>query len=322
MLTSSHHITIFRCSLLVSVSLLFSFWARSQDAVYVLKAGFEETAPRAVAAAVSTGEQSFEFHRNLIFFPARLNGKQGNFLLDTGAPTLLLNDRSAPESHAGTSGFGASGEVTLNQRRVESLEFAGQQHDDVWALGLDLRDMEVRTGRSIDGFVGYKQLWNRELRIDYPNRSFSVLKSGRHPQWEERAPDLVFNLEFSGHLPIVTLRIGKRRMRFILDTGAAVNLLDQQYAKEADRTQRQMNIQGLDGLNNDCDIVRLGASRSLPLTPTQREFVVTDLEHLQEPGEQRVAGILGSSFLRRYCVGIDYRRRKLYLWNPRNNLNK
>ena len=38
-----------------------------------------------------------------------------------------------------------------------------------------------------------------------------------------------------------------------------------------------------------------------------------DLSHLHHDGQQ-LAGILGSAFLSRYTVGIDYRRRKVYLW--------
>lgn len=297
---------------LLAVLLLASFGARSQGAVYVLKAGeaaLSGSAPEGVSAA-----QPFDLYRNLIFFPARVDGRQGNFILDTGAPTLLLNRRTDTGHESYATGYGAGGEVGYDHQRVESFEFAGQRHGRTWALALDLSAMEARTGRTIDGFVGYEQLWNRELRIDYARREFQVLKSERRPQHTGAAPDHELDLDFVDHLPIVTLRIGKRKLRFILDTGAGTNLIDHQYAALTQPTGRVMNVQGLDGNDADCELVTLSDPRELSLTEAQRTFVDTDLSHLQTPGQPPLAGILGSAFLGNYCIGIDYRRAKLYLW--------
>lgn len=312
MLTKRNNIAAAIRYCLVAVLLLMSFWARSQGAVYVLKAG--EAALSGSAPEGASAAQPFDLHRNLIFFPARINGRQGNFILDTGAPTLLLNARHTEGAGLNSTGLGAGGEVAIGQQKVELLEFAGQKHGRVWALSLDLRAMEARTGRTIDGFIGYEQIWNRELRIDYPNHSFSILKSTRRPVRNERTPDYVLDLEFSGHLPLVTFRFGKRRLKFILDTGAAANLLDERYVDIAEATGQKMNIQGIDGLDQDCDIVRLPSPEGLALNGLQRSFVKMNLEHLQESGEPVVAGILGSAFLNQYCIGIDYRRGKLYIW--------
>lgn len=312
MLTSRDNIVGFvRCCLL-AVLLLTSFWARSQGAVYVLKAG--EAALSGFATEGESTVQPFDLHRNLIFFPARIDGRQGNFILDTGAPTLLLNRRTDTNAAAYTTGYGAGGEVSYDHQRVESLEFAGQHHGRTWALALDLSAMETRTGRTIDGFVGYEQLWNRELRIDYADREFQVLKSERRPQHSGAAPDHVLPLEFVDHLPVVTLRVGKRKLRFIIDTGAGTNLIDQNYTALTEPTGRMMNVQGLDGNDVNRELVVLTNPRELRLSEAQRTFVDAELSHLQTPGQPPLAGILGSAFLSNYCIGIDYRRAKLYLW--------
>lgn len=308
---------IMRLCLLAGLLLCVS-WARTQDAVYLLKALDENSLPRE-ASAERAATQSFEFHRNLIFFPALMDGKQGTFILDTGAPTLLVNSRNEPLVPSDATGLGTGGEVRLAHRKVQSLEFGGQHLGKRWALALDLRSMEARTGRSIDGFIGYDLLLRQELRIDYAAREFSLLKSSREPLHAERAPDVVFNLEFVDHLPVLRLKVGNRKLRFILDTGAASNLLDRRYSPLADLTGGQINIQGLDGHNADHDLVRLDEISGLELDQEQRSFVSMDLSHLQSSGDPQLAGVLGSSFLERYVVGIDYRRQKLYLWYPRVN---
>ncbi len=301
--------------LVLTVLVLTSLVARSQDAVYLLK-GIDKNSSRTNVAADRGAAQSFEFHRNLIFFPARLNGKLGNFILDTGAPTLLINSRQAGQV-GNTTGYGAGGAVQLTHQKVESLEFGGQQLSKQWALALDLRAMEQRTGRRIDGFVGHDLLTRSELRIDYLRQEFSLLKSSRKPLHNGSKPDHVLDLDFSDHLPVVKLEVGKKLLRFILDTGASANLIDQRYATLAAPSPRKMNIQGLDGNNADYAIVELLDVESLELSAKQRAFVSMDLDHLQSSGEQSIAGILGSAFLDQYVVGIDYRRRKLYLWKAK-----
>lgn len=299
------------------VLLLTSFGAGAQDAVYVLKAGQAASSGSAPATTVVKGgalAQPFDLHRNLIFFPATLDGERGNFILDTGAPRLLLNRRATAAKGLAATGLGAGGEVRYCRQRVQSLEFAGRRHGRTWALALDLSAMEARTGRTIDGFIGYEQLWNRELRIDYAERVFRVLASKRRPRHLGRAPDYELPLDFVDHLPVVTLRVGKRKLRFILDTGAGTNLLDRRYSGLTKATDRQMNVQGLDGNDAVLPIVLLAGVRQLPLTTQQRTFVAADLSHLQSPGEPPLAGLLGSAFLARYCVGIDYRRAKVHLW--------
>lgn len=312
MLNNGNYKAGFFRSLLLMMLVLISMGARSQDAVYLLK-GVAERSGRTTVAAERGSAQSFEFHRNLIFFPAKLDGEVGNFILDTGAPTLLINSRQKdPQSSA--TGYGTGGEVQLAHYKIESLEFGGQHLNKRWALALDLRAMEQRTGRRIDGFVGYDVLTRRELRIDYLRREFSLLKSSRKPVHAGVAPDHVLDLNFVDHLPVVKLKAGKQKLRFILDTGASVNLIDHRYAALTVPLGRKMNIQGLDGNNASHDIIELREVKTLSLTAQQRAFVSMNLDHLQAAGEPQIAGILGSTFLDNYVVGIDYRRRKLYLW--------
>ena len=180
--------------------------------------------------------------------------------------------------------------------------------------GLYVKGLRIRG--LLDGFVGYDLIRRQELRINYAAREFSLRKSTRTPLQEGRAPDFEFNIKFVDHLPVLPLKVGNSKLRFILDTGAASNLIDNAYAKLTKVTTTQMNIQGLDGSNANHDIVQLVGVKDLPLNEEQRSFVTMDLSHLQSPQDPQLAGILGSAFLDRYIVSIDYRRRKLYLWYP------
>lgn len=298
---------------IAALLLLISEVALAQDAVSFLKA--ETVNEPADEASLAFGnEQAFSLIRNLIFFEARVNGKQGHFILDTGAPTLLLNNRGNTVGHPAPTGLAAGGTVSLANRRVESFEMGGRSLGKRWALALDLRSMEDRTGQTIDGFVGHEILRHGELRINFPDRKFRLLKSTRQPRHEGRAPISVLKFEYIDHLPVITLRVGKQKLRFAIDTGAGANLVDKRFSDVFTPTGAEMNIQGLDGGNGDYKIVRIPELRLEGDKLAEATFVAMDLSHLQSPGQPPIVGILGSVFLADRVVGIDYRKRKINLW--------
>ena len=116
---------VYRYYLVVLLVLLCFDSARTQDAVSVLKATFDADRIASTDYAATT-EQPFIFSRNLIFFPARINGRTGNFVLDTGAPALLLNNRGNDlQGHPAPMGVAAGGNVALTNQLVESFEIGG-----------------------------------------------------------------------------------------------------------------------------------------------------------------------------------------------------
>ena len=203
----------------------------------------------------------------------------------------------------------------MSDHRVNNFSMSGRTVENYWAIGLDLRSLEHRTGRVIDGMVGYDLINDGELRIDYGQRSFRLLPSTRRPLHAGAAPRAVIRFTLVDHLPVIRVRINGKRYDFAIDTGAGINLLANDLLEElpVSATTDEMNVQGLDGRPVDGALYEL---RIPELGGDEQEsvrFAAMDLKHLQESG-QKLAGILGSAFLSRYTAGIDYRRRKIYLW--------
>ncbi|WP_116124583.1 pepsin/retropepsin-like aspartic protease family protein [Lewinella sp. IMCC34183] len=303
------------CCLLAGLGVLVSGDVTGQRTVNLLRADLPAPGRPVVRAASEVATENFDFDRNLIFFEAMVDGRPGNFILDTGVPTLVMNTRGETSARASFTGMGSGGDVRLTDHRVDHFEMLGRSVDNYWAIGLDLRDMESRTGKQIDGFVGYDLLNDGELRIDYVQETFQLLPSRRRPEHGGRAPVATLRFTLVDHLPVVQLRIDGRRYSFAIDTGAGLNLLAD-WAADALPTvpgHRTMNVQGLDGRPTDYPVLSLALPDRLA-GEEALQLVRADLSHLQDPGATRLAGILGSSFLSRYTVGIDYRRRKIYLW--------
>ena len=277
-----------------------------QGEVGVLRATLLDTEGEEAGGAA--GEEVFTFTRNLIFFTGELDGKPGQFILDTGAPSLLVNTRGrgAGGAHRGTA---LGGELPLRHHRIESFRLAGREIGRRWVLGSDLRAMEARTGHRIDGYVGYDLLHSAALRIDYAAATFSLRKSERRPRHRGRAPSHDLRLTFSDHLPVVTLTVGGRKLRFAVDTGAGSNLIDPRHAELFAATDRLANLQGLDGRAATYPIFTTDL-----LEAPAVDFVALPLDELQSPDGPPLAGILGSDFLSRFTAEVDYRRRRLHLW--------
>lgn len=260
--------------------------------------------------------ERFDFSDRLICFKATVDGKEGNFILDTGAPQVLLNNHGKASHRSAPQGLAAGGAVKLSDHFIESFILSGKEHRRMWALSLDLRPMELRLGREIEGFVGYDLLSQGELRVDYQRQTFQTLKSVKRPRHAGRAPDHVIKFDLVDHLPVVTLKSGKQKIRLALDTGTSTNLLSKRLTELTLPTGQQMNIQGLDGSAHVVNKTTLINNLDLPNTGAEIEFVLMELSSLgSQSGSGRIDGILGSSYLAKFTVGIDYQRRRLYLWN-------
>ena len=310
--------------------LLGSTWARAQDAVQVGDgnvAGFLNTTEAAEGEwAARTGEaasQNFDFKNQLICFKAVVGGQVGNYILDTGAPRMLVNNygRSRQLPSSSGEGLAAGGSVNLSDEYVASFQLRGQEFRKVWALGLDLRPLEERLNDSIAGFMGYDLLRNGEVRIDYEQNRFALLRSKRHPQHDGRPPTHTLPFKMVGHLPVVTFGRGKDKLRLALDTGASINIIDGASETNVTPTEALVDVQGLDGRPILLSQVRLLESGEKSLLAAE-EFVAMNLAGLQSATyDQPIDGLLGSAFLAKFVVGIDYRRNRLYLWSPPSTTN-
>ncbi|MBB4077576.1 hypothetical protein GGR28_000177 [Lewinella aquimaris] len=304
------------CCLLAVGVVMWGNEGMAQRSVGFLRTTPSETGGEEIIEKRYTEEESFTLARNLIFFVATVDGEPGNYILDTGAPSLIVNHRGTAEEETTRTGIGAGGDVALTDHRVSQFEMGGRTTDNYWAIGLDLRDLEERMDQRVDGFVGYDLINTGELRIDYDDETFQLLKSTRRPQHLGKSPRAVLRFTLVDHLPIVQLNIGKKKYYFAVDTGAGSNLIDRKLVEtdEVTETHEMINIQGLDGNDADCPTVRIDAPDNLPDGAEPLRFVAMDLDHLHTGGGVPLAGILGSEFLSRYTVGIDYRRQKVYLW--------
>jgi hypothetical protein len=257
----------------------------------------------------------FRLAHGLIHLRAELDGQPGTYLLDTGAPGLVVN---APARSVGNvQGVSCAGTISVGQQVVGPFSWAERRWPSMDAFSLDLTHLESYAGHHIAGLIGYSLFADRILFIDYERELLTLLDPRRLDLEHLGNPRVNIALSQEGHLPIVTIEINGQFFRFGLDTGAEANLLDKGVLEAMDAAcLTGLELAEVQGLDQSVQRVESVLWHNLQLgghTFTGR-FLLTDLAHLGAVSEKPIHGILGYSFLSQFKVAINYPQQQLLLW--------
>lgn len=260
-------------------------------------------------------EVPFDLVNGMIFVRAQLNNQPGEFILDTGAPMLVLN-RSQHGATLRTNS--CSGSFQVGESTVRQFSWAGMEKYELRALATDLSHLEVATGRTIAGLIGYNLLKNQELFIDYERQRLILLPPGNNSLHRVLAPIQSAPLTMQDHLPVLEFTMGNQVVRLGLDTGSETNLIDRCKAAGLDQvlidTVEKEELQGLDRKIRTVPVIRIAESYWKELPMDQLHYLVTDLCHLNDGQQLLLDGLLGYHFLKPWKISIDYQRKKFYVW--------
>ncbi len=263
----------------------------------------------------------FELDWNLIWIEGVVDSKQGFFILDTGAPTLILNSggrKLGNSKLASAGGIGLGGEVEMQPHRVKSFQLGGVEQGAQPAYQIDLREIELRAGREIHGLVGYEQFNDYELLIDYPARRMKLYPNGKNTLHTSERPLQSVKFSRYTHLPLIRLQQGKRRLLFVLDTGAGASLLHHATATDLaafpEPSGETNYLVGVDGNRQSAPIVRIPHLQLGTAGLANFPLVLTDLSHLSQIEGLAIDGVLGTDFLKTHRISIDYKRQRLHFW--------
>lgn len=277
----------------------------------------------------STAIIPFSRAGNLIILSATVDTTKGNFILDTGAPGLVLNITyfrqyniitHTDQEQAGLSGIGGSRQTaSIRKLKLDNIIF-----EKIEADMISLGHLENSKRIKILGLLGVELFKRFEMIIDYennllylhhiPKKQTKTYKSEftNDPSSFETLPfDLVEN-------KIITkMEIGGRKLRFIVDCGAESNLLDSRLPNTVfDNVQvnRRVKLVGagsqrLEALAGDLNNLKAGTIKidGMPV-------MVTNLEKSCLSYINCTDGILGFDFLSLHKIGFNFVKREMYIW--------
>ena len=133
---------------------------------------FGKAAPYRVVGPNRTTTVEFQFTDPLPVVQAKVNGFTGLFLIDTGAPEIILDPEFALYSHvqssAGKGAPPAGARATINFGRVAQFALGDLETDDVPAMMLSTRGLSMfARNKRIAGVIGTEFLSHFRTTLDY-----------------------------------------------------------------------------------------------------------------------------------------------------------
>lgn len=299
--------------MLVMVFLAFTFPALTaqSEVAYLNTEKLKPSKERAAKSAVSMPYKVVGGH---FMVEADLNQDRGLFILDTGAPSLVVNQTVLEKN---LDGAGVNDEIFASETTVELFRWRNEEWKKLSALAIDLQHLEKNNKERILGLIGYDLLRQSELIFDTRNRQLHISSGTDEPSLAGVVPDLQFPLLIQGHLPVVELKIGGQTFRFGVDTGAESNLLDQRCLEKLDASLFQEvgidRITGVDAKVRSCKVMQIS---DLELGGIAN-FTIMDLSHLDKFQAFKVDGLIGSDLLNHFIFSVNYRKRQLNIWKLR-----
>jgi predicted aspartyl protease len=144
------------------------------------------------------------------------------FVVDSGAAACTISPRLAAQLSARAASGSASAtdgihDATLATVRLPDVEIGGARFDDVFAIVLDLGDIEARFGVELGGILGFPLFSELTWTIDYAGQRL-VLERSALPRPNGR--DVVaMEIDDARH-PAITVNLAGRDEAFAIDTGS------------------------------------------------------------------------------------------------------
>jgi len=269
----------------------------------------------------------FELAGRIIVVQADVNGVAGNYLLDSGAPVIMLNrsyftgdeiktrpiDHQMPTGAGGAmSGVEATDKLTL---KWGGLEIAGQQ-----GLVADFSHLEKNVGVPIVGLIGYAALEPFQVQFDYQQQELALLRLNEDNQpvaeINNDSPEAVIDIEMAGHVPFIPVTIGGQDLKMGIDSGAEGAMLFTQWQaplKQHYEFIRRDEMKGGDTHTQMGDVVLVKRMQMNNLNYDNMTFRFNDIGG--EAGHTPpFDGLLGYEFLAARPTAINFRSRQLLIW--------
>ena len=260
--------------------------------------------------------------QNLIIIEARIDTTIGNFILDTGSPILVLNKTYFRKGwDANLSAANAGGTITPVMRtKVDDFAIRELYFENLPADLNDLGHIENHRGIKILGLLGVSLFTSFEMVIDV-HKSVLYLhkldKNGVVPENQrivKSEPTLTVPFKLTRNTITVDVVVAGKKLVFCVDTGAEANALSNRLPDKVlkvFRVSKRMVLVGTGGVQTEVllgtidDIVIGGRSFK------NMHAAITRLDNLGEAYGRTIDGMLGSNFLVKGIISINFVTKEL-----------
>ncbi|HVW15673.1 MAG TPA: pepsin/retropepsin-like aspartic protease family protein [Mucilaginibacter sp.] len=267
---------------------------------------------------------------NLIIVEAQVDTVEGNFVLDTGAPYLVLNAtyfRNAPHINEQEAG-GVNGESSSETftTAVKNLSILDLHYPRLTADVTDLSAIENQRHIKILGLLGTRLFSKMAITVDLLHNELYIHKLDEHGNIQPGEqqfdhPQLKTSFKYLNDIIFLKGAInGNRPMWFAFDSGSEVNLIDHNYSKKVLQSLRVVNrltLTGVGGSTFEVINAEFGKLTIADQTFLNDHILITDLEKMGHFYGQSIDGVLGYDFFARGAFTINFVKEEfeMYIYN-------
>ncbi|WP_298759413.1 aspartyl protease family protein [uncultured Psychroserpens sp.] len=304
--------------LILTFSLSFQSFAKEKPKVI--------TFPKAEILSEHTTRIPFKLIDNLIVIEAELLDRKGNFIIDTGSETLILNKvhfktrQPFYSKDKKTSGVIDIIDNPLEKRLREFIIkdlIVEDKNSDV----IDLSHIESSKKIHLLGIIGFDILKDYEVFIDmYLNQITLSRVNSKGKKLDDRKYLETFidtiDFKLKKHTIVLETYVNDQKLKFGLDTGAEYNQLNKRTSKKVLKyfyPSKRLMLVGASGKKIEVlagKLYRVKLSDKIFFAPM--ETMLTNLNQMNEAFGTSLDGVLGYEFFRQQRTIINYKKEKLY----------
>lgn len=282
--------------------------------------------PKAEILNEYTSRIPFKLVDHLIVVEAEILNKKGNFIIDTGSETFILNSVHFPKQYATntkqkeTSGVLEAIDYTY-EKQVKEFVLKSFKLENKSSDVIDLSHIEHSKKIKLLGIIGYNILKDYEIFIDMHLNQITLSKIDRFGNkldkngYLEKIVDSI-SFKLKKHTIVLNSIINNQKLKFGLDTAAEFNQISKSVNKKALKYFIPKKRLTLIGASNKKIEVMAGKLHRVKLNETiyfgPMLTVLTNLNKMNEAFGTQLDGVFGYEFLAQKRTIINYKKEKLY----------
>ncbi|QES88357.1 retroviral-like aspartic protease family protein [Rhizosphaericola mali] len=259
----------------------------------------------------------------LIYLSAILNGINGYFMLDSGAPFIILNKRFADSS--GTTAIkmelrGVGGKSPQPIKSVKNQLIIGNLHLD----NLDLPAMNMESNSTWEdstffGLIGQAFLNNYASEFDFKNNKLVLHSLEAYSNYHEKKMKDSISFKMVRHIPIIRTIINNQSFNFGLDCGANANVVNNSFVDnigaqfEFDNKDVAINEVAQTQQKNQTGYIKKMQIGNKILLPQYSVVSDASLGYGLNSKNNEVSGLLGIPFLEQFHFIINYKSKNIQI---------
>ena len=262
---------------------------------------------------------------NLLIVEAEVDGQKGNFILDLGAPYLVLNEMYFRDYDRveGLMAGTMTDVAAVNRTRVERLSIRSLYYQDIQADVVDLSHIENKRGVKVLGLLGMSLFRELEMEFDVANGQIIVYQleeNGNRLVERESKGTLLLStpIQLRNNIILINAEIGGKKLKFCFDTAAEINVIDQNVPNKVLESMEITDRILLSGASSNQVEVFAGVMKEVTIQETTispMRTIMTDMSNMQTGYGYPIDGMLGYEFITQGRLIINFRKKELLLFS-------